>query len=154
MCDARAKLLFCLLNVFFSVLLLLLLVVVVVFFSYILVAVASLNLMLLQNKRKWLHLTLVLMVIGKAKGCSQRFFSLRSVASSLKKPLIVEKQNVSLQSTMIYIFFNLHLLTDFCVLDQVSICWKSCILEYEICRNKTEELHNTLVIFKMISSVC
>ena len=100
------------------------------FFLYVLVAVASLNLMLLQNKRKLLHLTLVLMLIGKAKGCSQRFFSLRSVASSLKKPLIVEKQNVSLQSTMIYIFFNLHLLTDFCVLDQVSICWKSYLVTW------------------------
>ena len=62
---------------------------------YVLVAVASLNLMLLQNKRKLLHLTLVLMLIGKAKGCSQRFFSLRSVASSLKKTLIVERNKMS-----------------------------------------------------------
>ena len=76
-----------------------------VFFFYILVAVAMLNLMLLQNKRKcMIAFSVGLMLIGKANGCSQRFFSLRSVASSLKKLLTVEKQNVSLQSTRIIFF--------------------------------------------------
>ena len=75
------------------------------FFFYILVAVAMLNLMLLQNKRKcMIAFSVGLMLIGKANGCSQRFFSLRSVASSLKKLLTVEKQNVSLQSTRIIFF--------------------------------------------------
>ena len=72
---------------------------------YILVVVALLNLMLLQNKRKcMIAFSVGLMLIGKANGCSQRFFSLRSVASSLKKLLTVEKQNVSLQSTRIIFF--------------------------------------------------
>ena len=44
-------------------------------FFYILVAVAMLNLMLLQNKRKcMIAFSVGLMLIGKAKGCSQRFF--------------------------------------------------------------------------------
>ena len=112
----------------------------------------SFNLMLLQNKRKLLHLTLLLMVFRKAKGCSQRFFSLRSVASSLKKPLIVEKQNVSLQSTMIY-FFKFAFINWF-LRTRPSFDMLKVILGYEACRNRTKELYNTLVIFKMISSVC
>ena len=123
----------------------------------------SFNLMLLQNKRTLLHLTLVLMVIRKAKGCSQRFFSLRSVASSLIKPLIVQKRNVSLQSTIRspfdgllvqwYIFLKFAFINWF-LRTRPSFDMLKVILGYEACRNRTKELYNTLVIFKMISSVC
>ena len=119
MCDARAKLLFCLLKVFFSVLLLLLLLVVVFFF---------------------LHSRCRSVVESNAAAKQEEVtaFNVGFDAHWKSKRLLTEvflpsKRGVQPEKT-----------TD----RRETKCQ---LAKY---RNKTKELYNTLVIFKMIFSVC